>query len=94
MYTLCKECKENILVEKLNEHRLIFCKNKNKFKQCSKCKEAIILEEYDSHVNKNACNDIKFNMSRCPFCHHDIEKDREGFYQHLVVDGCAYQINY
>ena len=91
MYTICEGCGENIKVEKLNNHKLDFCKNKKNYKQCNKCKEAISSDLYNLHVNKNVCNPIKENMSRCPFCHHDIEKEQEGFYQHLVIDGCAYQ---
>ena len=91
MYTICEGCGENIKVEKLNNHKLNFCKNKKKFKQCNKCKEAIVSDLYKLHLDKNVCNPVKQNMSRCPFCHHDIEKDQEGFYQHLVIDGCAYQ---
>ena len=91
MYAKCEGCGEFIKVEKLNNHRLNFCKNKKNYKQCNKCKEAILSDLYNLHVNKNICNPIKINMSRCPFCHHDIEKDEEGFYQHLIIDGCAYQ---
>ena len=91
MYTKCEGCGEHIKVEKLNNHKLNFCKNKKKFKQCNKCKEAISSDLYNLHVDKNVCNPIKLNMSRCPFCHHDIEKDQDGFYQHLIIDGCAYQ---
>ena len=91
MYTICEGCGENIKVEKLNNHKLNFCKNKKKYKQCNKCKEAILSDLYNLHIEKNVCNPIKTDMSRCPFCHHDIEKDQNGFYQHLIVDGCAYQ---
>ena len=91
MYAKCESCGEYIKVEKLNNHRLTFCKKKKNYKQCNKCKEAIPSDLYNLHVDKNICNPIKQNMGRCPFCHHDIEKDQEGFYQHLVVDGCAYQ---
>ena len=91
MYTKCEGCGENIKVEKLNNHKLNFCKNKKKYKQCNKCKEAINADLYNLHVDKNVCNPVKINMNRCPFCHHDIEKDQEGFYQHLIIDGCAYQ---
>ena len=86
-----EECGENIVVEKLNYHKLNVCKNKKKFRQCKKCKEAIRFDLYDLHINKNKCNIAKDDMNRCPLCHHDIEKSNEGFYQHLVVDGCAYQ---
>jgi hypothetical protein len=79
MYTICEGCGENIKVEKLNNHKLNFCKNKKKFKQCNKCKEAIVSDLYKLHLDKNVCNPVKQNMSRCPFCHHDIEKDQEGF---------------
>ena len=47
---------------------------------------------YDLHIKKNTCNIAKEDMLRCPLCHHDIEKN--GFYQHLVIDGCAYQKKY
>ena len=92
MYTTCEACSEIIKVELLNNHRLELCINKNNYKQCNKCKEAIPNEIYNLHIEKNVCNPIKSDMSRCPFCHHDIEKEQEGFYQHLVIDGCAYQI--
>ena len=92
MYTVCEGCGEYIKVEILNNHKLDFCKNRKNYKQCNKCKEAISNDIYNLHIEKNVCNPIKLDMSRCPFCHHDIEKDQEGFYQHLVVDGCAYQI--
>ena len=59
-----------------------------------KVDDAVIQTDlYKIHIDKNLCNPLKINMSRCPFCHHDIEKDQQGFYQHLVVDGCAYQNN-
>jgi hypothetical protein len=93
MYSLCEGCGEYIKVELLNNHKLDFCKNKKNYKQCNKCKEAIQTDLYKIHIDKNLCNPLKINMSRCPFCHHDIEKDQQGFYQHLVVDGCAYQNN-
>ena len=92
MYTTCEACSEIIKVELLNNHRLELCINKNNYKQCDKCKEAIPNEIYNLHIEKNVCNPIKSDMSRCPFCHHDIEKEQEGFYQHLVIDGCAYQV--
>ena len=92
MYTTCEGCGEIIKVELLNNHKLEFCINKNNYKQCNKCKEAIPNEVYNLHLEKNVCNPIKLDMSRCPFCHHDIEKEQEGFYQHLIIDGCAYQI--
>ena len=92
MYTTCEACSEIIKVELLNNHRLELCINKNNYKQCDKCKEAIPNEIYNLHIEKNICNPIKSDMSRCPFCHHDIEKEQEGFYQHLVIDGCAYQV--
>ena len=92
MYTTCEACSEIIKVELLNNHRLESCINKNNYKQCEKCKEAIQNEIYNLHIEKNVCNPIKSDMSRCPFCHHDIEKEQEGFYQHLVIDGCAYQV--
>ena len=91
MYGKCDECGEYILVEKLNYHKLNVCKNKKKYKGCKKCKEAIRFDLYDLHINKNKCNIARDDMNRCPLCHHDIEKSNEGFYQHLVVDGCAYQ---
>ena len=83
--------KKNLIIEFRKE--LDFCKNKKNYKQCNKCKEAIQTDLYKIHIDKNLCNPLKINMSRCPFCHHDIEKDQQGFYQHLVVDGCAYQNN-
>ena len=93
MYSECEGCGEDIIVEKLNYHKLNVCPNKKKFRECKKCKEAIQFDLYDLHVKKNVCNFIKDNMNRCPLCHHDIEKSDNGFYQHLVVDGCAYQKN-
>ena len=51
MYTICDGCGENIKVEILNNHKLDFCKNKEKFKQCNKCKEAILSDLYKLHVN-------------------------------------------
>ena len=92
MYTVCEGCGENVKVEKLNNHKLVFCKNKKNYKECDICKEAILADLYNLHLEKNVCNPIKVNMSRCPFCHHDIEKDQNGFYQHLIIDGCAYQV--
>ena len=89
----CDECGENVKVENLNYHKLNVCKNKNKYKQCNKCKEAIEYDIFDLHIQKNMCNASKQNMNRCPLCHHDIEKSKDGFYQHLVIDGCAYQTN-
>ena len=88
MYTNCDGCNENILVENLNEHKLNFCSNKKKFKQCNKCKQAINKDIYDSHIKNNECNPVIMNMNRCPFCHHDIEKNENSFYQHLIIDGC------
>ena len=88
----CEGCGEIIKVELLNNHKLDFCINKNNYKKCNKCKEAIPNEVYNLHLEKNVCNPIKLDMSRCPFCHHDIEKEQEGFYQHLIIDGCAYQV--
>lgn len=93
MYSICESCGENIKVEKLNHHKLNTCKNKKNYKQCPKCKEAIKFSIFNLHNKKNMCNHAKINMYRCPLCHHDIEKSENGFYQHLVVDGCAYQIN-
>lgn len=87
----CESCKDIIKVEKLNSHKLNYCKNRKKFKECNKCKEAIPYDLYDLHIKKNVCNIAKENMLRCPLCHHDIEKSDNGFYQHLVIDGCAYQ---
>ena len=87
----CESCKDIIKVEKLNYHKLNYCKNRKKFKECNKCKEAIPYDLYDLHIKKNVCNIAKENMLRCPLCHHDIEKSDNGFYQHLVIDGCAYQ---
>ena len=92
MFTVCEGCGENVKVEKLNNHKLVFCKNKKNYKECDICKEAILADLYNLHLEKNVCNPIKVNMSRCPFCHHDIEKDQNGFYQHLIIDGCAYQV--
>jgi len=93
MYSICESCGENIKVENLNHHKLNVCKNKKNYKQCPKCKEAIKFSLFNLHNKKNNCNHVKINMYRCPLCHHDIEKSENGFYQHLVVDGCAYQIN-
>ena len=93
MYSICDSCGENIKVEKLNHHKLNTCKNKKNYKQCPKCKEAIKLSIFNLHNKKNICNHAKINMYRCPLCHHDIEKSENGFYQHLMLDGCAYQIN-
>ena len=91
MYSECEGCGEDIAVEKLNYHKLNACSNKKKFKECKKCKEAIKFDLYDLHVKKNVCNFKKDDMNRCPLCHHDIEKSDDGFYQHLIIDGCAYQ---
>ena len=91
MYTECESCKKIVIVEELNSHKLNECKNKKKFNECPKCKEAIQDNLFDSHTKKNTCNIAKEDMSRCPLCHHDIEKSDKGFYQHLVLDGCAYQ---
>ena len=89
----CEGCNEYVTIEKLNYHKLNACKFKKKFKECKKCKEAISLDLYDLHTKKNVCNFAKDDMNRCPLCHHDIEKSDDGFYQHLVIDGCAYQKN-
>ena len=91
MYSECEGCGEDIAVEKLNYHKLNACSNKKKFKECKKCKEAIKFDLYDLHLKKNVCNFKKDDMNRCPLCHHDIEKSDDGFYQHLIIDGCAYQ---
>ena len=92
MCGICEGCGENVSVEKMNYHKLNLCENKKKFRECKKCKEAIKFDLYDLHIKKNTCNIAKEDMLRCPLCHHDIEKN--GFYQHLVIDGCAYQKKY
>ena len=93
MYGNCEGCGEYVMIEKLNYHKLNTCINRKKFRECKKCKEAVPYDLYNLHIKKNVCNYAKNDMNRCPLCHHDIEKSDDGFYHHLVIDGCAYQNN-
>ena len=90
----CKKCKVFVEVKNLTQHRLKECSKKDKFKLCDRCKEAIPIELYDEHNKNNKCNKYKKNCNRCPLCHDDIPLSKDGFYKHLVSDGCPYKIKY
>ena len=84
----CKKCKNYIEVKNLTKHRLEECEYKDEFQQCPRCKEAILIQSYDAHVEKNKCNKYKKNCNRCPLCHQDIPLSKNGFYIHIIEEGC------
>ena len=90
----CKKCKMLIEVKNLTQHRLEECEKSDKFKLCQRCREAIPIELYDEHVKKNKCNEFKKNCNRCPLCHGDIPISKDGFYIHLVKEGCPRQMKF
>ena len=90
----CKKCKVIVEIKNLTHHRLNECSKKEKFKLCPKCKEAIPIESYEEHMKIFKCNEFKKNCNRCPLCHGDIPLARDGFYMHLIKEGCPYKIKY
>ena len=90
----CKKCKVIIEIKNLTQHRLNECNKSDKFKLCQRCKEAIPIESYDEHVKTNKCNEYKKNCNRCPLCHVDIPLSKDGFFTHLIKEGCPYKIKY
>ena len=90
----CKKCKVYVEVKNLTQHRLNECSKKDKFKLCERCQEAIPIELYEEHTKSNKCNKYKKNCNRCPLCHDDIPLSKDGFYKHLITDGCPYKKKY
>ena len=91
MFTQCEKCFMNLEVQKLNSHKGKECKFKDQFKLCKNCNEYFLKEEYSKHL-KEKCNLIRGFM-KCPLCHKDIDiiSNKNGFYLHLVKQGCSYQ---
>ena len=91
MFTQCEKCFMNLEVQKLNSHKGKECKFKDQFKLCKNCNEYFLKDEYNKH-SKEKCSIIRGFM-KCPLCHKDIDiiSNKNGFYQHLVKQGCPYQ---
>ena len=88
----CKKCKVLVEIKNLTEHRLNECNKKDKFSLCQRCKEAIPNELYEEHIKNGKCNIYKKNCNRCPLCHEDIPLSKDGFFLHLVKEGCPFKI--
>ena len=91
MFTQCEKCYMNLEVQKLNEHKGKECKFKEQFKICKNCNEYFLKEEYNKHL-KEKCS-LKKGYIKCPLCHKDIDiiSNKNGFYLHLVKQGCSSQ---
>ena len=91
MFTQCEKCFMNLEVQKLNDHRGKECKFKEQFKLCKTCNEYFLKEEFSKH-SKERCG-LKKGFIKCPLCHKDVDiiKNKNGFYLHLVKQGCPYQ---
>ena len=89
MFTKCEKCSLNLEVSKLNHHRANDCKYKNEYKLCNICNEYILKTEFDNH-KKNKCS-LQQGFIKCPLCHQDINGSDNGFYQHLIEEGCPSQ---
>ena len=90
----CKKCKVLVEIKNLTQHRLNECNKKDKFQLCQRCREAIPIDTYEEHIKIGKCNEFKKNCNRCPLCHEDIPLSKDGFYIHLVKEGCPYQNKY
>ena len=91
MFTQCEKCFMNLEVKKLNEHKGKECKFKDQFKICKTCNEYILKDEFSKH-SKEKCS-LKRGFVKCPLCHRDIDimTNKNGFFIHLIRQGCSNQ---
>ena len=86
MFIRCEKCNMNLEIKYFTSHKLNECKYKKDFKECRTCHEALSKEEYNNHL-RNKCG-IKHGYVKCPLCHGDVQDNNNGFFQHLIKDGC------
>ena len=86
MFSRCEKCNMNLEIKYFTSHKLNECKYKKDFKKCRTCHEALSKEEYNNHL-RNKCG-IKHGYVKCPLCHGDVQDNNNGFFQHLIKDGC------